>query len=71
MSPGLDTPLELPCGIELSNRLCKAAMTEGLGNPHNQATERTKVSVISAGFATVSDKTSAFSVTNTMARVPA
>ena len=40
MSPGLDTPLELPCGIELSNRLCKAAMTEGLGNPHNQATER-------------------------------
>lgn len=40
MSAGLDTPLELPCGIELSNRLCKAAMTEGLGDPDNRATER-------------------------------
>lgn len=40
MSASLDTPLELPCGIEISNRLCKAAMTEGLGDPHNRATER-------------------------------
>ncbi|MEE4111030.1 MAG: NADH:flavin oxidoreductase/NADH oxidase family protein [Halieaceae bacterium] len=26
----IETPLRLPCGQELSNRLCKAAMTEGL-----------------------------------------
>jgi len=29
----LDTPLPLPCGAVLSNRLAKAAMTEGLATP--------------------------------------
>ena len=28
----IDQPLKLPCGHTLANRLCKAAMTEGLGN---------------------------------------
>ena len=27
------TPLKLPCGTEIPNRLCKAAMTEGLASP--------------------------------------
>lgn len=40
MTIGMDTPLSLPCGIELPNRLCKAAMTEGLGDPANRATDR-------------------------------
>ena len=38
--PDLDTPLTLPCGAVLKNRLCKAALTEGLADPHNRATER-------------------------------
>jgi 2,4-dienoyl-CoA reductase-like NADH-dependent reductase (Old Yellow Enzyme family) len=33
-------PLTLPCGATLTNRLAKAAMTEGLADPLNQATER-------------------------------
>lgn len=33
------TPLTLPCGVVLKNRLVKAAMTEGLGDPLNRATE--------------------------------
>lgn len=33
-------PLDLPCGATLPNRLVKAAMTEGLADPHNRATER-------------------------------
>jgi 2,4-dienoyl-CoA reductase-like NADH-dependent reductase (Old Yellow Enzyme family) len=32
-------PLKLPCGVTLPNRLVKAAMTEGLGNGRNEATE--------------------------------
>ena len=28
----LSRPLSLPCGAVLSNRLCKAAMTEGLAD---------------------------------------
>ena len=35
----LASPLTLPCGAILSNRICKAAMTEGLANPLNQATQ--------------------------------
>ena len=31
-------PLVLPCGAEIPNRLCKAAMTEGLANPAGQPT---------------------------------
>ena len=39
--PGLlSEPLRLPCGQVLPNRLAKAAMTEGLGDPLNRATER-------------------------------
>jgi 2,4-dienoyl-CoA reductase-like NADH-dependent reductase (Old Yellow Enzyme family) len=40
MTVSLTTPLELPCGITLPNRLCKAAMTEGLADPQLRATER-------------------------------
>ncbi len=36
----LAQPLTLPCGITLQNRLCKAAMTEGLGDRQLRATER-------------------------------
>jgi 2,4-dienoyl-CoA reductase-like NADH-dependent reductase (Old Yellow Enzyme family) len=36
----LSTPLKLPCGAILSNRLCKAAMTEGLADPMGRATEK-------------------------------
>ena len=36
----LDAPLDLPCGVTLPNRLCKAAMTEGLADAHLRATER-------------------------------
>lgn len=40
MTSTLAEPLTLPCGAVLSNRLCKAAMTEGLADPLNRATER-------------------------------
>jgi 2,4-dienoyl-CoA reductase-like NADH-dependent reductase (Old Yellow Enzyme family) len=36
----LTTPLRLPCGAELPNRLCKAAMTEGLADDRLRATPR-------------------------------
>jgi 2,4-dienoyl-CoA reductase-like NADH-dependent reductase (Old Yellow Enzyme family) len=36
----LDTPLNLPCGATLPNRLAKAAMSVGLADPSNQATPR-------------------------------
>ncbi len=36
----IEDPLTLPCGATLKNRLAKAAMTEGLGDALNQATER-------------------------------
>lgn len=38
--PTINDPLTLPCGVTLKNRLCKAAMTEGLGDPDNKATHR-------------------------------
>ena len=34
----IDMPLTLPCGAEIPNRLCKAAMTEGLATPAGEAT---------------------------------
>ena len=34
----IEKPLTLPCGASLPNRLCKAAMTEGLADPLGQAT---------------------------------
>ena len=36
----LAAPLRLPCGATLPNRLCKAAMTEGLADPQQRATGR-------------------------------
>lgn len=35
----IDTPLTLPCGARIANRLCKAAMTEGLAAPNGEPTE--------------------------------
>jgi 2,4-dienoyl-CoA reductase-like NADH-dependent reductase (Old Yellow Enzyme family) len=35
----LAQPFRLPCGVTLPNRLCKAAMTEGLADPWLRATE--------------------------------
>ena len=35
----ISRPLTLPCGAEIPNRLCKAAMTEGLADPAGQPTE--------------------------------
>jgi len=40
MTTILDTPLKLPCGATLPNRLAKAAMSEGLADADNQATPR-------------------------------
>ncbi|MBI1392176.1 MAG: NADH:flavin oxidoreductase [Alphaproteobacteria bacterium] len=37
---GLDQHLTLPCGVRLKNRFAKAAMTEGLADPSNRATDR-------------------------------
>ena len=39
MSVKLTDPLTLPCGVTLKNRIAKAAMTEGIGNALNQATD--------------------------------
>ena len=36
----LARPLKLACGATLPNRVAKAAMTEGLADPHDQPTER-------------------------------
>lgn len=38
--PQLDSPLTLPCGTVLPNRLFKSAMTEGLADLNDNATER-------------------------------
>ena len=35
----LAQPLRLPCGAVLPNRICKAAMTEGIADPRLRATE--------------------------------
>lgn len=39
-STSLATPLALPCGAVLPNRIAKAAMTEGVADAHLHATER-------------------------------
>ncbi|MDG3011883.1 NADH:flavin oxidoreductase/NADH oxidase family protein [Rhodococcus sp. D2-41] len=36
----LATPLPLPCGVTLPNRMAKAALSEGLGDKHNGPTAR-------------------------------
>jgi 2,4-dienoyl-CoA reductase-like NADH-dependent reductase (Old Yellow Enzyme family) len=38
MTPEIRTPLALPCGATLPNRVCKAALTEGLADSMNRAT---------------------------------
>ncbi|MEM1183051.1 MAG: NADH:flavin oxidoreductase/NADH oxidase family protein [Acidobacteriota bacterium] len=38
--PSLGSPLELPCGAVLPNRLCKSAMTEGLAEVSGAPNER-------------------------------
>ena len=35
----IETALTLPCGAQIPNRLCKAAMTEGLAGPQGEPTE--------------------------------
>ena len=40
MPVDLNAPLKLPCGSELPNRLLKSAMTEGLADADDHATER-------------------------------
>jgi 2,4-dienoyl-CoA reductase-like NADH-dependent reductase (Old Yellow Enzyme family) len=40
MTNPLLEPLSLPCGATLSNRLCKAAMSEGLADTDNHSTQR-------------------------------
>lgn len=40
MPPTIADPMTLPCGVTLPNRLVKAAMTEGLADPENRATDR-------------------------------
>jgi 2,4-dienoyl-CoA reductase-like NADH-dependent reductase (Old Yellow Enzyme family) len=40
MTSPLATPLALPCGAILANRICKAAMSEGLADVENHSTPR-------------------------------
>ncbi len=40
MTASISDTLRLPCGAVLPNRICKAAMTEGLADPRNHATAR-------------------------------
>jgi len=40
MTDQISSPLTLPCGVVLANRLCKAAMSEGLADHKNDATAR-------------------------------
>ncbi|MDH3375178.1 MAG: NADH:flavin oxidoreductase/NADH oxidase family protein [Gammaproteobacteria bacterium] len=40
MDTNVSSPLTLSCGAILKNRLCKAAMTEGLADERNRATDR-------------------------------
>src|SRR4030081_1267480 len=40
MTNPLARPLDLPCGATLSNRLAKAAMSEGLADSGNHSTPR-------------------------------
>lgn len=40
MKPDIESPLSLPCGVTIANRLCKAALTEGMADEMNRATVR-------------------------------
>src|SRR5471032_1010361 len=39
-SSPIATPLTLPCGVVLPNRLCKAAMSEGMADAQGRSTPR-------------------------------
>lgn len=39
----IQQPLVLPCGETIPNRICKAAMTEGIANIHDQPTDKHQV----------------------------
>ena len=34
----INETLDLPCGVQIKNRICKGAMTEGLADSQNRAT---------------------------------
>ena len=36
----IESALKLPCGVTVKNRICKAAMTEGLADEQNRATQK-------------------------------
>ena len=36
----IESALKLPCGVAVKNRICKAAMTEGLADEQNRATQK-------------------------------
>ena len=36
----IESTLKLPCGVTVKNRICKAAMTEGLADEQNRATQK-------------------------------
>ncbi|OUS27032.1 NADH:flavin oxidoreductase [Gammaproteobacteria bacterium 45_16_T64] len=40
MSTTIDSPLQLPCGVTLNNRVLKSAMTEGMATPAGEATQQ-------------------------------
>lgn len=40
MTVDISSPITLPCGVSVKNRIAKAPMTEGLADPMNRATER-------------------------------
>jgi len=40
MTTTLATPLTLPCGAVIPNRICKSAMTEGIADVNDHATEK-------------------------------
>ena len=39
-SVNIESALKLPCGAQIKNRICKAAMTEGLADEQNRATAK-------------------------------
>ena len=39
-SVNIESALKLPCGVDVKNRICKAAMTEGLADEQNRATDK-------------------------------
>ena len=39
-SVNIESALKLPCGAQIKNRICKAAMTEGLADEQNRATDK-------------------------------